>query len=168
MVANNKIRLDFICVHNAGRSQMAAAFAERECSERGLEDIVEIHSGGTDPANTIHEEVVDAMAEVEIDIADRDPKWVVGLEQLKNSDYLITMGCSIMKFNPAQYGVESHEWDLTNPDGQNMETVRDVRDEIESKVETLFDDVERRVEQKQTKTDSSGGLITSIRDSLSL
>ncbi|WP_281195317.1 low molecular weight phosphatase family protein [Halorubrum sp. F4] len=168
MIANDRIRLDFICVHNAGRSQMAAAFAERERSERGLEDLVEIHSGGTDPADTVHEEVVDAMAEVGIDIADRNPKWVAELEQLENSDYLVTMGCSIMQFDPAQYGVKSHEWDVTNPDGRDMEIVRDVRDEIEAKVETLFDEVERLVEEERTNTDSSGGLITSIRDSLSL
>lgn len=167
MVANDNIRLDFICVHNAGRSQMAAAFAERERSERGLEDIVEIHSGGTEPADAVHEEVVEAMAEVGIDIADRNPKWVAELEQLENSDYLVTMGCSIMQFDPAQYGVESHEWDLTNPDGQDLETVRNVRDEIEAKVEMLFDEVERLVEEEQANTDSSSGFITSIRDSLS-
>lgn len=167
MVANDNIRLDFICVHNAGRSQMAAAFAERERSERGLEDIVEIHSGGTEPADAVHEEVVEAMAEVEIDIADRNPKWVAELEQLENSDYLVTMGCSIMQFDPAQYGVESHEWDLTNPDGQDLETVRNVRDEIEAKVEMLFDEVERLVEEERANTDSSSGFITSIRDSLS-
>ena len=67
----DKIRLDFVCVHNAGRSQMAAAFAERERAERGLENVVEIHSGGTDPADTVHEEVIEAMAEVGVDIADK-------------------------------------------------------------------------------------------------
>lgn len=168
MVANDDVRLDFVCVHNAGRSQMAAAFAERERSERGLEDVVEIHSGGTEPADAVHEEVVEAMAEVGIDMTDRNPKWVAELEQLENSDYLVTMGCSIMQFDPAQYGVESHEWDLINPDGQDMETVRDVRDEIEARVDTLFDDVERLVEEERANTDSSDGLITSIRDSLSL
>ncbi|OYR38993.1 low molecular weight phosphatase family protein [Halorubrum sp. Ib24] len=167
MIANNNIRLDFVCVHNAGRSQMAAAFAERERSKRGLEELVEIHSGGTEPADAVHEEVVEAMAEVGIDIAGRTPKWVAELEQLENSDYLVTMGCSIMQFDPAQYGVESHEWDLVNPDGQDMDTVRDVRDEIEARVETLFDEIERLVEEEQTNTDSSSGLITSIRDSLS-
>ena len=117
MTSADEIRLDFICVHNAGRSQMAAAFAERERAERGLEDVVEIHSGGTDPADAVHEEVVDAMAEVGIDVADRTPRYVADLENLKDTDYLVTMGCPIRKFNPAQYGVRSHEWDLANPDG---------------------------------------------------
>ncbi|PSQ14328.1 hypothetical protein BRC99_03050, partial [Halobacteriales archaeon QS_7_69_60] len=119
MTSADTIRLDFICVHNAGRSQMAAAFAERERAERGLEDVVEIHSGGTDPAEAVHEEVVDAMAEVGIDVADRTPGYVADLENLKDTDYLVTMGCPIRKFNPAQYGVRSHEWNLANPDGQD-------------------------------------------------
>lgn len=168
MESIDKIRLDFVCVHNAGRSQMAAAFAERERAERNLEDVVEVHSGGTDPADTVHGEVVEAMAEVEIDITERIPKYVAELEDLRETDYLVTMGCSIMKFNPAQYGVESHEWDLTNPDGQDMETVRDVRDEIERRVETLFDELDRRVEKERVSKDSSGSVITSIRESLSL
>lgn len=89
------------------------------------------------------------MAEVGIDIADRTPKYVADLD-------------------PAQYGVESHEWDLTNPDGQDMETVRDVRDETERRVKSLFDELDRRIEQEQASPDSSGGVITAIRDALSL
>ncbi len=163
-----KIRVDFVCVHNAGRSQMAAAFAERECAERGLEDVVEIHSGGTDPADTLHEEVVETMAEVGINIADRTPEYVADLDQLKESNYLITMGCAITKFNPAQYGVESHEWDLTNPDGRDMETVREVRDEIESRVESLFDEIGQVADKERQDSDSSRGVVTALRDALSL
>lgn len=168
MVSTPRIRIDFICVHNAGRSQMAAAFAEHERAERGLEDIVEIHSGGTDPADAVHEEVIEAMSEVGIDLTDRSPKYVASLDQLKESHYLITMGCSLAKFNPAQYGVESRNWDLTNPDGQDMETVREVRDDIELQVKTLFDEVERTVKERQASRDSSRGIVGSIRDALSL
>lgn len=168
MATNDRIRLDFVCVHNAGRSQMAAAFAERERTERGLEDLVEIHSGGTNPADTVHTEVVQAMDEIGINIGNKTPKYVADLDQLKESDYLITMGCYISEFNPAQYGVESLEWDLTNPDGQDMEAVREVRDEIESKIETLFDEVERIAEEERAPTDSSGGVVAAIRDTLSI
>lgn len=146
---------------------MAAAFAERERAERGLENLVDVHSGGTDPADAVHEGVVEAMAEVGIDIADRRPKWVAELDQLKHSDYLITMGCSISKFDPAGYGVKSHDWDLPNPDGRDVEAVREVRDEIESNVKTLFDDVERLAAEKREDTDSSDGILGTIRDSLS-
>ena len=164
----DKIRLDFVCVHNAGRSQMAAAFAERERAERGLEDVVEIHSGGTDPADRVHEEVVEAMAEAGVDTADKTPKYVAELDELKDTDHLVTMGCSITKFNPAKYGVKSPEWDLVNPDGRDMATVREVRDEIERRIETLFDELERLADEKRASTGSSGGVITAIRDSLSL
>lgn len=167
MAPNDRIRLDFVCVHNAGRSQMAAAFAERERDQRGLDDIVEVHSGGTDPADAVHEEVVESMAEVGIDISDRTPKYVAELEALKDTDYLVTMGCSITKFNPAQYGVESHEWDLANPDGQDTETVGEVRDEIEHRVETLFDEIERLDKKEQASADASDGVLTAIRDTLS-
>lgn len=167
MTAIDPIRLDFVCVHNAGRSQMAAAFAERECVERNLSAVVDVHSGGTDPADAVHEEVIAAMAEVGIDIADQSPKWVAELDQLTHSDHLVTMGCSITKFEPARYGVESHEWDLVNPDGADMETVRAVRDEIEARVNGLFDDVERLAEERQADADSSTGFLGSIRDSLS-
>lgn len=107
------------------------------------------------------------MAEVKVDIADKTPKYVADITDLKNTDYLITMGCSITKFNPAQYGMESHEWDLVNPDGQDMETVREVRDEIERRVETLFNELERIADEKRASADYSGGVITAIRDSLS-
>jgi arsenate reductase len=167
MVSNDAFRLDFICVHNAGRSQMAAAFAERERADRDLEDVVEIHTGGTQPADAIHEEVVEAMTEVGIDIADRRPKWMPDLDQLADSDYLITMGCTITKFNPEQHGVESHEWNLTDPDGRDMETVREVRDEVERRVAALFDELEGLADERRAATETSGGFVETIRDSLS-
>jgi hypothetical protein len=77
------------------------------------------------------------------------------------------MGCPSRKFNPAQYGVQSHEGDLANPDGQDMQTVREVRDEIERRVETLFDELDRRIEEGPASTDSAGGVMASIRDALS-
>lgn len=167
MATSDQVRLDFVCVHNAGRSQMAAAFAERESAERELEELVDVESGGTDPADSVHEEVVEAMAEVGIDISDRSPKYVAELEYLEDSDYLVTMGCSITKFNPAQYGVESHEWELTNPDGQDMNTVREVRDEIKTRVEALFDEIERLEENERANTGSPDGIVASIRETLS-
>jgi protein-tyrosine-phosphatase len=167
MASTETIRIDFICVHNAGRSQMAAAFAELERDERGLGDVVEIHSAGTDPADEIHGNVVDAMAEVGVDLSDRSPSWVV-LDDLKDSHYLVTMGCSITEFNPAQYGVESRAWDLTNPDGQDMATVREVRDEIERRVSDLFDEIERTAAESDDEPESVSARVSSaVRDALS-
>lgn len=167
MAQQSQIRLDFVCVHNAGRSQMAAAFAERECAERGLEREVEIHSGGTDPADSVHDRVIQAMSEIEIDVADRSPRYVASLEQLKNTDHLVTMGCSISEFNPSRYGVESHAWDLTNPDGKDIETVREVRDEIGDRVTALFDEIETTVAENSTDKKVSDGIVSSIRNTLS-
>ena len=65
---------------------MAAVFVERKHAERGLEDVIEIHSGGTDPADAVHEEVIDAMAEIGIDVADRTPRHVADLKNLKDTD----------------------------------------------------------------------------------
>jgi protein-tyrosine-phosphatase len=167
MASTETIRIDFICIHNAGRSQMAAAFAELERDERGLGDVVEIHSAGTDPADEIHGNVVDAMAEVGVDLSDRSPSWVV-LDDLKDSHYLVTMGCSITEFNPAQYGVESRAWDLTNPDGQDMATVREVRDEIERRVSDLFDEIERTAAESDDEPESVSARVSSaVRDALS-
>jgi len=167
MAATDTIRIDFICVHNAGRSQMAAAFAERERDERGLEDVVAVHSAGTDPADEIHPEVVDAMAEVGIDISDRKPSWVV-LDDLKDSHYLVTMGCSITEFNPAQYGVESRTWDLTDPEGEDLETVREVRDGIERRVSELFDEIERTAAESDDEPESVSARVSSaVRNALS-
>jgi protein-tyrosine-phosphatase len=160
------IRLDFLCVANAGRSQMAAAFAERERAERDLEDVVEIYSAGTDPAEAVHEEVVEAMAEVGIDVSGRRPRYV-DLEQLKESHYLVTMGCTITEFNPARYGVESRAWDLTNPDGQDMETVREVRDEVERRVETLFDEIEATAGDQSTDPSLPERVTSAVKDTLS-
>jgi len=166
MARAETVRIDFICVHNAGRSQMAAAFAEREAAERDLDDAVEVHSGGTDPADEVHGGVVDAMAEIDVDLSDRSPTWVV-LDELKESHYLVTMGCTITEFNPARYGVESRTWDLTNPDGKDMETVREVRDEIEGRVQELFDGIERTAEGSDDGTESVTGRVSSaVRDAL--
>jgi arsenate reductase len=86
----------------------------------------------------------------------------------EGSDYLVTMGCSTTKFNPERHGVRSQEWDLANPDGGGIETVREVRDEIDAKVTAPFDEVERLAEEERADADSSRGVVTVIRDTLSL
>jgi protein-tyrosine-phosphatase len=141
---------------------MAAAFAERERADRGLEHNVEIHSAGTRPADGVHDEVVDAMADVGMDIADETPTYVV-LEDLEESHFVITMGCTVTEFNPEYYGVESRVWDLTNPEGEDVETVRAIRDDVESRVEALFDEIE---EIATDRTDSKS-LPKRVSDAIS-
>jgi protein-tyrosine-phosphatase len=138
------VRVMFMCVENAGRSQMAAALAERERERRGLEEEVEINSAGTHPADHVHGVVVEAMAEVDVDVSDRVPR-VVDLEDLERMDHVVMMGCYIAEFDPNGFGGDTREWDLPNPEGEDLETVRAVRDELESRVEDLFDEIEREV-----------------------
>ena len=120
---------------------MAAAFAERERARRGLEEVVEIASAGTRPADSVHDEVIEAMDEVGIDVSGRTPTFVV-LEDLEESHFVITMGCTVSEFDPSHYGVESRVWPLMNPEGEDVELVRSVRDEIERRVVALFDEIE--------------------------
>jgi arsenate reductase len=134
-------RVAFVCVQNAGRSQMAYAFAQREVADRGLEDAVELITGGTHPADHVHESVVDAMADVGIDVADRTPREVT-FEETRKSDYAITMGCSADDVCPAGWAGENRDWDLDDPDGKSAERVAEIRDEIESRVSALFDELD--------------------------
>jgi arsenate reductase len=134
------VRLGFVCVQNAGRSQMATAFAERERSRRGLEDQVEILTGGTLPADHVHAGVVDAMADEGIDLSGRTPREVTD-EELAGCDYVATMGCSTLQLD-AEGGVDVRDWALDDPDGESAERVREIRDEVARRVADLYDELE--------------------------
>ncbi|MFB6090774.1 MAG: low molecular weight phosphatase family protein [Halobellus sp.] len=133
-------RIALVCVQNAGRSQMAYAFARRERAARGLESEIDFVTGGTRPAEHVHSEVVDAMAAIGVDIADREPREVT-FEEIRASDYVITMGCSTEDVCPAGWAGENRDWDLTDPDGKSPEEVARIRDEIERRVDALFDEL---------------------------
>jgi len=134
-------RIAFICVQNAGRSQMSTAFAERERERRGLDDRVEILTGGTHPADHVHDEVVDVMAEVGFDLSDRTPREIT-TEDLRSCDYVATMGCSTLDLGDAEDDVDVRDWALDDPDDQDLERVREIRDEIDERVRALFDEVD--------------------------
>lgn len=125
------LRIAFVCVQNAGRSQIADAFAQREIEQRGLEEEVDLVTGGTRPADHVHDEVVRAMHAVGIDISDRTPREVT-FEETQASDYVITMGCSADDVCPAGWAGENRDWDLEDPDGKPAAAVGQIRDEIES------------------------------------
>ncbi|MFD1633083.1 low molecular weight phosphatase family protein [Haloplanus ruber] len=138
-MTTDPIRLAFVCVRNAGRSQMSAAFAERERDRRGLD--VEILSGGTDPAGHVHDVVVDAMSEVGIDIADRTPREI-GTAELRTCDYAATMGCSTLDVDAVRDEVDVRDWALDDPGGADLDRVREIRDEVDRRVIALFDEIE--------------------------
>ncbi|QKY19288.1 low molecular weight phosphatase family protein [Halolamina sp. CBA1230] len=137
---SDPIRIAFVCVQNAGRSQMAYAFARRERDRRGLQSEIDLVTGGTRPADHVHPAVVDAMHEIGIAISDRIPREVT-VDELRESDYAITMGCSAADVCPAGWGGESRDWDLDDPDGRSPAAVAAIRDEIETRVEALFDEL---------------------------
>lgn len=132
------MKVAFVCVQNAGRSQMATAFAERERAERDVD--VDIVTGGTMPADHVHESVVDAMQEDGIDLSDRTPREVTPAE-LADCDIVVTMGCDAEDVCPATFSGENRDWGLDDPDELDMDGVRRVRDEIEDRVSALFDEI---------------------------
>ena len=120
----------FVCVHNAGRSQMAAAFLTHLSN-----GTVDVRSAGSEPANRVNPAAVAAMAEVGIDIAAEQPK-ILTTEAVKASDVVITMGCGdTCPFYP---GKRYEDWVLDDPAGQDLEAVRPIRDEIEQRVRSLL------------------------------
>lgn len=137
---SDPIRIAFVCVRNAGRSQMSAAFAERERDRRGLADRVEILTGGTHPAEHVHDGVIEAMDEEGFDLSDRTPREITRAE-LRSCDYVATMGCSTLDVGEVGEGVDVREWALDDPDGRDPDRVRAIRDEIRRRVAALFDEV---------------------------
>ena len=135
------VRVAFVCVQNAGRSQMAHALAERERERRDAGERVTFVTGGTDPAEHVHPVVVDAMAEVGIDLADRTPR-AISPGEIETCDVVITMGCSAEDVCPATWRGDSRDWALEDPHGRDLEDVREIREEIADRVEALFDELE--------------------------
>jgi len=144
MTGPHTVQVAFVCVQNAGRSQMAYAFAKHELETRELGEEVSVVTGGTRPADHVHEEVIEAMSEVGVDLADRQPREIT-FEETSDSDYVITMGCSAEDVCPATWSGDSRDWDLDDPDGRSPEEVAAIREEINGRVKNLFDELEDRV-----------------------
>lgn len=123
----------FVCVHNAGRSQMAAGYLQSLAGDR-----VEVLSAGSEPKDEINPVAVEAMAEVGIDIAGNAPK-VLTVEAVRESDVVITMGCG--DACPIFPGKRYEDWQLDDPAGQDVDTVRRIRDEIRRRVEALLTEI---------------------------
>jgi protein-tyrosine-phosphatase len=123
----------FLCVHNAGRSQMAAAFARQLGGDR-----VVIHSAGSAPGESLNAAVVAAMKESGIDISNETPRALTDAMG-QNADVIVTMGCG--DTCPYYPGKTYVDWDLTDPAGKSLEEVRPIRDEIESRVRGLLADL---------------------------
>jgi arsenate reductase len=130
MSTATRSRILFVCVHNAGRSQMAAGFARELGGDR-----VEVFSAGSEPADAINPVAVQAMAEEGIDIAGTQPA-ILTPDAVRAADVVITMGCG--DACPIFPGKRYEDWELTDPAGQSIEVVREVRDDIRARVEALL------------------------------
>ena len=120
----------FVCVHNAGRSQMAAGFLRELAGDR-----IEVLSAGSEPKDQINPIAVEAMSEEGIDITGNTPK-ILTVDAVKESDVVITMGCG--DTCPIFPGKRYEDWDLTDPAGRPVEEVRPIRDDIKQRVENLL------------------------------
>ena len=129
-MADERPSILFVCVHNAGRSQMAAGFARALGGDR-----VRVLSAGSEPAEAINPVAVTAMAEVGVDIAGTQPR-VLAVEDVRASDAVVTMGCG--DACPVFPGKRYEDWELPDPAGLPLEQVRPIRDDIRARVETLL------------------------------
>ena len=120
----------FVCVHNAGRSQMAAGYAQTLGGDR-----VQVLSAGSAPKDQINPVAIEAMAEDGIDIASNQPK-ILTTDAVRESDAVITMGCG--DACPIFPGKRYEDWDLTDPAGKGIDDVRPIRDEIKTRVQALL------------------------------
>jgi arsenate reductase (thioredoxin) len=120
----------FVCVHNAGRSQMAAGLLEQKAGDR-----VRVLSAGSEPADQLNPAVVEAMEEIGIDISAERPKKLEN-EMARESDVVITMGCG--DACPIYPGKRYEDWELEDPAGKDLVTVRRIRDEISGRVDELL------------------------------
>jgi protein-tyrosine-phosphatase len=128
--ADQRRSIVFLCVHNAGRSQMAAGWARSLGGDR-----VDVFSGGSDPADELNPSAIDAMAEVGIDIADELPKpWTDGA--VRSADVVVTMGCG--DACPIFPGTRYEDWEVPDPAGLGVDEVRSIRADIERRVRRLL------------------------------
>ncbi|WP_254524727.1 low molecular weight phosphatase family protein [Natrinema caseinilyticum] len=137
---DDAVTVAFVCVQNAGRSQMATAFAERERVRRGLEDRVHVISGGTEPADRVHDVVVEVMSEIGISLEDERPEAITH-DETTDADIVVTMGCSAENVCPMTWRGDARDWALEDPHGRSLEVVREIRDGIEENVSELFDEL---------------------------
>ena len=133
----------FVCVHNAGRSQMAAGYLAALAGDR-----VEVFSAGSEPAPSVNPAAIRAMAEDGIDIAAGTPK-ILDLDSVRHADVVITMGCG--DTCPVFPGKRYEDWDLADPAGADLDTVRRIRDEIKARVQRLIVELDHATDDQEPR-----------------
>ena len=132
---------------------MATAFAEHERERRGLADFVEIRTGGTHPADRVHDVVIDVMREEGFDLSERTPREITS-EELRSCEYVATMGCSTLDVEKENSTVDIRDWNLPDPHGEDIDTVRSIRDDIHQRVVLLFDELSNDSHQSVATTEN--------------
>jgi arsenate reductase (thioredoxin) len=125
-------RILFVCVENAGRSQMAEAFANKHGKDK-----FEVSSAGNKPADKVNLVVVEAMKEKGIDISQNKPK-LLSFQMAQDADLIVTMGCNDQGICPGPFFKPTIDWKLEDPKGKPIEKVREIRDDIERRVQKLM------------------------------
>lgn len=134
------VTIAFVCVGNAGRSQLAAGLAERERDLRAFD--VDIVTGGVSPANQVYDEVRTVLLEIDVDIGDRVPRQIER-DDLVDAEYVITMGCSVDELLPDGFDGEIRSWSIES-DGDGLPGYRQQREELAEQVGALFDEIAER------------------------
>jgi protein-tyrosine-phosphatase len=132
-MTEDKVTVLFVCVHNAGRSQMAAGFMQSLGGEK-----VEVLSAGSAPKDSINPVAIEVMAELGIDISTNTPK-VLTVDAVQDSDVVITMGCG--DICPVFPGKRYEDWELEDPAGKDLDVVRQIRDQIKDRVASLLAEI---------------------------
>lgn len=143
------LRLGFVCVENAGRSQIAAAVAEARVRHQGRTDI-EVVSGGTDPAEAVHPTVLEVMAERGYDLSEESPTRITR-DALATCDFVVLMGCAL-SVEDVPPGVVVRDWGFVDPVNADPGSVRAIAAEIERQVIELLDDLPTRTERRAHRT----------------
>jgi arsenate reductase (thioredoxin) len=139
----------FVCAHNAGRSQMAAALLEYHAAGR-----VRVRSAGSEPADRLNPAVIQAMAEIDIDISAEQPK-LLQEEVVRDAHVVITMGCG--DACPVFPGIRYEDWELADPSEKPLEEVRGIRDDIDGRVRTLLEELTGQAESAERSEASGSG-----------
>jgi len=130
---NDKPIVLFVCIHNAGRSQMAAGWLTHLSAGQ-----IDVRSAGSEPGELLNPQAVQAMAEVGIDITSEQPKLLT-VDAVRQADEVITMGCG--DTCPIFPGKRYEDWELADPAGQSIEVVREIRDDIKARVQTVVNEL---------------------------
>ena len=154
LIAKEQPEVLFVCVHNAGRSQMAAGLVKLRSEGR-----IHVRSAGSDPGEQINPAVIEAMDELGVDMSEEFPKPLTD-EVVRAADVVITMGCG--DACPIYPGKKYEDWELDDPAGQDLETVRRIRDELDRRVQTLIGELlrPRELDDRHSREPGRGGVGT--------